>query len=185
MNIQRRILLAIMITLSCLFAIQPAGAVNAQVPGSDDLLCSDIGPTPDRLALINLGFATTATKGGQMSFSSITACMAMDTDKSEVAARADVCASMGPELFRLTPGFMGTHQGSTNVADIAACHSVDAGGSSVAASAPKVSAATCDGGAEVVSEAPGLPGEIGPTMRLSGFLPLVAQHDNGASGSQC
>ena len=47
MNTYQRLLAAILIALSCLFAIQPAGAVNAQENASGDGLCGITEPLPE------------------------------------------------------------------------------------------------------------------------------------------
>ena len=69
MNTYRRLLTVILITLSCLFAIQPAGAANAQA--ADDDGCSNIGPT-----LFNLGLGTTSTSAVA---ASVPACYSLES----------------------------------------------------------------------------------------------------------
>ena len=51
MNISRRVLTALLITLSCLFAILPAGAEHAFDPPSGGNSCQNIGPTVFNLGL--------------------------------------------------------------------------------------------------------------------------------------
>ena len=51
MNISRRLVTALLITLSCLFAIPPAGAEHAFDHPSGDNSCKTIGPTVFHLGL--------------------------------------------------------------------------------------------------------------------------------------
>lgn len=82
MNSFRRLLSVILITLSCLFAIQPAGALNSHSTGSVDGGCTNVGPT---VFSLGLGTASASTV-----VASIPACLSSDAGSTgdQAAAKA-------------------------------------------------------------------------------------------------
>jgi hypothetical protein len=103
----RNLLLATLVVLSCLFAFQPAGAVNASALTSADRTCDDIGPRPDRLS--EMGFGVTSPHAAVKSaLRTAPACVqAGDQDSTTVASNSLECNSIGPLMAgEGTSGFL-------------------------------------------------------------------------------
>ncbi len=103
----RNLLLATFVVLSCLFAFQPAGAVNASALTPAEKKCDDIGPLPDRLIAPGFGAANPESTL-ESALRTAPACMQTgDQESTTTASDALQCNDIGPLMAAEgTSGFL-------------------------------------------------------------------------------